>query len=71
MPDNHEEEDIIFYGSDEMETGVFSMIITWIQMLRADGVEDYQARIEVADYLDRVSEALRSHENTEGNTTND
>jgi uncharacterized protein YoaH (UPF0181 family) len=70
LPDNEDDQEIV-YGNDELETGVFSLIISWVQSLMADGVSDEAAREKVASYLDEVSEALRSYNKAEGNTSND
>ena len=70
MPDEEDDAGVI-YGNSELEIGVFSLVISWVHMLTIDGLGDEQAREQVATYLDKVAEALRSYNNTEGVNTND
>ncbi len=54
-------------GANELETGIFSFAITWVQALAAD-LGDEKARGVVADYLDSLARTLRTLDEEGSNT---
>lgn len=56
MPTNAEP---AYDGANELETGIFSLAITWVQALSVD-LGDERARGVVADYLNSLALTLRT-----------
>ena len=56
-------------ANPEIEQGIFSLAITWIQTLVAQGVGEEEARERVALYLHKLCTALEEYENQEKVTT--